>query len=254
MPGDPAYVGLDRTGRYLFTTYYHGARVAVHAIQEDGSIQEEPMQVVNTTENPHSMGTDPTNRYAYVCHTGGNAIFQFRFDAATGKLMPNNPPSISPDAGLGPRHQVFHPVNHFLYVSNEQGSSVSAYLENPETGILTLHQTISSVPPSYEGENTCAHIALHPNGNFVYVSNRGDNSIATFRVNVATGLLMLMGTVATGDTPRSFDLDSTGRFLIAAGEAADNITVYRIDPMTGMPEVLGTYPAGNRPFWVEIVG
>jgi 6-phosphogluconolactonase (cycloisomerase 2 family) len=249
---DAAYVGVDRSGRFLLSAYYQAGKVMVHAINKDGSLASEPRSEVTTDRNAHSAVPDAENRFVFVPHTGPNAIFQFLFDSQTGRLTANQVPKASTPDRTGPRHLRFHPSRPMAYVANEQGSSVTGYRFDP-AGRLESFQTLSTLPPDYQGPNTCAEIKVHPSGRFLYVSNRGHDSIATFSVDAATGRLTRLGHTPTEKTPRSFDLDPSGHFLYAAGQASGKIAAYRIDRGTGELKPLEAYDAGKQPSWLLAV-
>jgi len=115
-------------------------------------------------------------------------------------------------------------------------------------------QSVSTLPSDFKGTNACAEIKLHPTGKFLYVSNRGHDSIARFSVNEHSGELTALGQTPTEKTPRSFDLDSTGRFLYAAGESTGKVAAYRVDGETGELTRTETYTVGSTPWWVLVVG
>src|SRR5207248_1805874 len=178
---------------------------------------------------------------------GPNVIFQFRFDAQTGRLSPNTPQRVEPPEPLGPRHYCFHPTRDIAYFSNEQGCSVTAYRLDPATGALSAVQTISTLPEGYTVRNTCSQIYLTPSARFLYVGNRGHNSIAGFAVDAATGRLTPAGHASTESVPTAFGLDSTGTLLFSAGTATGRLASYRIDGATGALTALDVYTVGKRP-------
>ena len=111
----PTFLSTDRTGRFVLSAYYQGARAAVHPIGFDGSVGGPPIEWLETATGAHAMQTDPSNTFAFVPHIAGNgpnAIFQFRFDEHTGHLTPNSPPRVEPEEHLGPRHYCFHPTQN----------------------------------------------------------------------------------------------------------------------------------------------
>ncbi|MBW3597012.1 MAG: lactonase family protein [Planctomycetes bacterium] len=250
---DPAYVATDRTGRFLLSAYYAAGKVAVHAIGEDGSLSREPVQEIETDEKAHAIVPDRSNRFVFVPHTGPNRIFQFRFDETIGRLSPNDPPIVERPNDTGPRHLTFHPFQNAAYVSDEQGSSVTAYRFRPAAGVLEAGETWSTLPKTFRGGNSCSDIQITPDGRFVYVANRGHDSIAEFLVHPPTGDLVPLGQAETEKTPRSFHISPSGEHLIAAGQATDKLAVYRIDEGTGKLNRLHTYEAGAQPWWVLIV-
>jgi 6-phosphogluconolactonase (cycloisomerase 2 family) len=263
----PTYMATDRTGRFLLSAYYQGAHVAVHPLGEDGAVGAPACDRLDTAQGAHAIQTDPSNRFAFVPHiarfndnvleplresTGPNAIWQLRFDAQTGRLSPNTPLKVEPATRLGPRHYCFHPTLPVAYFSNEQGSSVTAYRLDPATGTLTAAQTLSTLPEGFTARNTCSQIHLTASGQFLYVGNRGHNSLAGFAVDAATGQLTALGHVATEAVPSAFGLDPAGRFVAAAGAATGRLAVYRIQGETGALTPLATYAVGQRPMAVLV--
>jgi 6-phosphogluconolactonase len=246
---DPAYLATDRAGRFLLTAYYVDAKVTVHAIGKDGSLSDQPLQTIPTAEKAHASVPDPSNRFLYVPHTGPNAIFLFRLDAQTGQLTANSPARLETPKNTGPRHIVFHPTLAIAYVANEQGSSVTAYRLDRRSGMLTPLQTMSTLPKGFRGSNACAEIKVHPSGRFLYVANRGHDSIASFALD-DQGKLSVIGNAPTEKTPRSFDIDPSGKYLFAAGQSSGKIASYRVDSKTGELKRLETYEAGRTPWWV----
>ncbi len=250
---DPAQISTDQTGAYLLTAYYVAAKVSVHRLQADGSIQMPPIQETATAANAHAIVADPTNRFVYVPHTGPNAIFQFAFVPGRGTLAPLTPDRKIMPANSGPRHLVFHPTRSIAYIDNEQGSSVTVWAPDRTTGDLTAGQTISTLPDDYQADNACAELRIHPSGKFLYVANRGHNSIAVFTVDASGQRLVSLGATATEAVPRSFDIDPSGRFLIAAGEASGRLATYRIDAERGTLAPLTAFDVGRMPWWVMAV-
>jgi 6-phosphogluconolactonase len=258
----PTFLAPDRTGRFLLSAYYQGAHVAVHPLGADGAVGAPACDKLATAMGAHAIQTDPSNRFAFVPHiarfndnvleplresTGPNAIWQLRFDAQTGRLSPNTPLRVEPATRLGPRHYCFHPALPVAYFSNEQGSSVTAYRLDQTAGTLSASQTLTTLPEGFNARNTCSQIHLTPSGEFLYVGNRGHNSLAGFAVDAATGQLAPLGQVATEAVPSAFGLDPAGRFVAAAGTATGRLAVYRIQGGTGALTPLTTYAVGQRP-------
>src|SRR6266404_5252515 len=257
----PTFLATDRAGRFLLSAYYQGGYAAVHPLAADGAVGAPAVDRQMTATGAHAISADRSNRYALVPHIarlndnvleppkenpGPNVIFQFRFDAQTGRLSPNTPLRVEPAERLGPRHYCFHPTGDMAYFSNEQGCSVTAYRLDPATGALSAVQTISTLPEGYTARNTCSQIHLTPSGQFLYVGNRGYNSIAGFTVE-ATGRLVPIGQAATEPVPSAFCLDPAGHFVVAAGSASGRLASYRINGETGALTPLATYAAGQRP-------
>ncbi|MDE0313744.1 MAG: lactonase family protein [Candidatus Poribacteria bacterium] len=273
LDADTCYIATDKTGKYLLSAYYGAGKVTVHAIGDDKTAQDELIQTVETAPHAHYIETDVSNRFAFVPHTvPANAIYQFHFDPDTGILTENPFGNSNPDEPVGPRHYCEHPNKPIFYFSNEQGSSVSAYnlqKGDPEASIsksgdpdYTVHdapgllwefQTLSTLPADFDEHNSCAQIHIDPQGKFLYVTNRGHDSIAMFSIDEESGELTALGQQLTEPTPRVFNIDETGNFLFAGGQGSGKLATYRIDRENGVLAPLETYEVGENPMWVLFV-
>lgn len=258
LDADTCYIAPDKTGKFLLSAYYGAGQVTVHAIGDDKTVQGDPIQTVKTDIHAHCVETDASNRYAFVPHTvPRNAIYQFHFDEKTGMLTQNIIGNLNPGAPIGPRHFCFHPSKPILYFSNENGSSVSAYTlqeGGDHPGILSdLQEDLSTLPSDFEADNTCAQIHVDPQGQFLYVSNRGHDSIAGFAIDEETGKLSTIGHQLTEPTPRVFNIDGAGNFLFVGGQGSGNLATYRINRQTGELSPLTTYAVGENPMWVLFI-
>ena len=247
---DPTYVYVHRTGKWLLSAYYRAGRVAVHAIEEDGRLELEG-HWYETAEKAHCIRMDRMNWYAYVPHTGPERIYQFEFVHDTGQLLPLDPPFVETPAGYGPRHIWFHPQLYRAYVDNEQGSSVTTYDLSLQDPVLRPQGTISTLPDDFNENNSNADIEVTPDARFLYVSNRGHDSLAGFALD-REGTLTPLGTFPTEETPRSFNIDPTGRFLYAAGQKSNRLAAYHIQP-NGHLLHFETHETGSSPAWVLVV-
>lgn len=245
---DAAFTGTDRTGRWLLSASYGAGKVFVHKINDDGSIQGPAVQAVKTAKTAHFTATDPSNAFVLVPHVKPNAVWQFKLDAASGKLTAAGKGAGGPDKA-GPRHLVFHPTLPMAFTSDEHGSSITAYRFDADKG-LKPEQTLSTVPSGTTGKNAPAEIKMHPTGKFVWVSNRGHDSLAGFAIDKA-GKLTSIGTTPTEAMPRAFEIEPDGKFLLSAGQRSGKVTVYQIDADTGKLTKLESYAAGKAPQWVR---
>jgi len=268
QPHAPTFLAADRTGRFMLVAYYQGGGAAVFHLASDGTVGAPSQNWLPTATGAHAIATDRSNRFAYVPHIariqdnvleppknipGPNTIMQFRFDPESGRLSAHSPPQVAQANLAGPRHYCFHPSLDLAYFSNEQGCSVTSYRIDPSNGTLAPLQTISTLPAGFDARNTCSQIHLTPSGRFLYVGNRGHNSIAGFRAAPDTGLLMPAGHAATEAVPSAFCLDPDGRFLFAAGTASGRLASYRIDGDSGALTSLAVQEVGPRPAAVAAV-
>lgn len=243
------YVSVHRSGEFLFGSYYAAGQVTVHRILDGGTLSTDPIQKIKTDNNAHAVVSDPSGEYLFVPHTRPNKIFQFRIDSSNGELVANNPSSLIRNVDTGPRHLWFHPSLDMAYGSDEQGSSISAYALNSEKGTLTHIDSLSSLPNGFSGSNSTSDIEVHPSGKFVYIANRGHNSIAAFAIDEADGSLSFVEHAAVDPVPRSFNITPKGDFLIAAGQHTNSLKVFRIRE-TGRLTHSQTISIEGDPWWV----
>src|SRR5215831_15644883 len=249
---DPCYVTVDKAGKFVLVANYGGGSVAAFPISDDGKLGESSAFVQHVGHGPnakrqeaahaHSFDLSPDNRFAFVDDLGLDELLVYKFDAQKGTLTPNDPPFAKLDGGAGPRHFAMHPSGRFAYVVSEMHSTVTAFTADQKTGTFHPLQTVSALPKDFKGQNDDAEIQIHPNGKFLYASNRGHDSIAVFSIDPARGVLTKVADVLTqGKIPRSFEIDPTGTYLLAENERSDNIVVFRIDESTG-----GLTPTGQK--------
>jgi len=269
------YISLDRTGRFLFGASYGGNVVSVNAVGSDGRVSAEPLQVIPVGRNAHSIRVDESNKFVFVPSLGSDAVFQFTFDAKTGKLASNTPAVYLAKEVTGPRHFVTSGDNRFVYLLSEMVGTVTTLALDGTTGLLTPVSTVSGIAPDSKlgpgmprvaigGPNApaprntdndiwAADLHLTPNGKFLYVSERTGDTLNAFGVDGANGKLTYLSSARTERQPRGFAIDPKGRFLIATGEKSETISVYAIDQASGALKFLNKYPTGKGANWVEMV-
>lgn len=253
LGGAPCFIIVSENEKYVLVANYVGGNVAVFPIEADGKLgastelKQNSGKGVNKARqeaaHAHSINLDHKNRFAYLCDLGIDKIFIYEFDKKTGKLKANPAQEFfQAKAGVGPRHFAFHPHKHYAFVVNELDSSIAALTRDEDSGTLNEIQTVSTLPADFKGRNnTCADLHISPNGKFIYVSNRGHDSIAAFKVDEKTGKLEFIEHTSTqGKTPRNFVIEPSGKFLLAANQNSDSVVVFRIDEKTGK-----LLPTGN---------
>ena len=182
----------------------------------------------------HSVVISPDNTLAVAPDKGTDKIWLFNIDHKNGQLIPTQQAFLKIQNGAGPRHLVWSKNGAFCYVINELDNTINVIAYNKTKNTFTSIQVISTLPSDYQGESYCADIRLHPNGKFLYGSNRGHDSIARYAVDTTTGKLTFLGTTSTkGTYPRNFRIAQQGKFLYVANQNSRNITSYTIDEATG---------------------
>jgi 6-phosphogluconolactonase len=246
-----AFVSVDPSGRDALAANYGSATVSVlpidsttgrlspatSVIQETGSSIDPQRQ---THAYAHSINCDPSGRFAITCDLGADKIFVYKFDAAAGKLTPNDPPSVSVPPGSGPRHLTFSPDRRFVYAINEMGGTVIAYAFDADKGILTQLQLVKTLKDDVKG-NDSAEVQIDPSGRFLYASNRlTTNYLTIFSIDQQTGKLTLVDYQdSLGKTPRNFRIDPTGKYLLLANQNSDTLVLFAIDRATGRLSPVG---------------
>ncbi len=259
---NPVDAALDPSERFLVVGNYGSGAVAVMPLEADGRLGSVsqlitlagipgPDSVQQKSSHPHAVIFDPSGGYVIVPDKGFDKTFLFRF--ASGRLVPTDQASVASKAGAAPRHTTFHPSLPVLYVNNELDSTVTVF--NWNAGQATEAQVVSTIPHGHEGRNTTAEIAASPCGRFLYVSNRGQDSVVLFRITPGSGRLTYAGNTPTGGRrPRFFTLDPAAERLYAANQDSDDITGFRIDPASGVPEPMGVVARTGSPSAISFVG
>jgi 6-phosphogluconolactonase len=246
----PCYVSLDKTAKVAMTAQYSGGSVSSFRIGDDGALSNAVSVIQHqgsgadpkrqAAPHAHSIRMAPDNKYAVACDLGLDKVLIYRVDLGTGELVSHGFGTVPP--GSGPRHLAFHPNGHFAFVNNEMKMTVSTMAYDGVKGALTLADTVSTIPAEDRGMAglSTAETVVHPNGKFVYVSNRGHDTVAVLRCDAATGKLTLVANVKTeGKTPRNFALDLTGKWMIAGHQNGNSAAVFKVDPESGIPSFTG---------------
>lgn len=260
----PCHVNIDHTGKNVLVANYGSGSASVIPIKSNGSLGEPTgfVQHTGSSVNPnrqkephaHSINPGPDNRFAFVADLGIDKIMIYRLDVEKGTIEENNPPFAKLKPGAGPRHFTFHPNGKYAYVINELDCTVTAFTYEPASGALNDIQSITTLPEGFNGSNTCAEVRVHPNGRFLYGSNRGHNSIAVYRINRRYGTLTFVEhETADIKTPRNFNIDPTGKFCLVANQDGNSIVVFRINRRTGELEPTGHKITVGRPVCIRFL-
>ncbi len=258
-PGSPPHLSVHKSGRWVLVAHYNssdGGYASVLPIAPDGKLGA-PQERIPVGLKTHMIITDPTGRFAFVPCTNSNYIAQYFFDASSGKLRPNDPPTAAPPAGAGPRHMAFHPTLPLVYVINETASTLTSFVYNPDKGTLSEPQTLDTLPSTFDRkQNSTAHVLVSPSGKFVYGSNRGHDSIVIFSVDPQTGRLHRIGWEQAGGrirTPRNFAVDPEGKFLLVANQDSDSVIVFRIGEDGSLSPQGDAVPTGPKPTFIGVL-
>lgn len=256
------HVWVDSAGRNVLAASYGSGTIASLPIKEDGSLGEATAVIQHVgsgpdkgrQEKPHAHAIYQNGDFVYACDLGTDDIFIYKFDSARGTLTPNDPKSGRVPAGSGPRHLAFHPKGGLAFVNNEMTSAVTAFTHDAAKGVLTPIHTLSTIPDDFDkSKNSTAEIHCHPNGKFVYVSNRGHDSIAVYSIAADGKLTRVEIADARVKVPRGFGISPDGKWLIAAGQSSNDLALHAIDAASGKLAFKSIIGSVGMPVNVEFV-
>lgn len=260
----PCHLCVDPSGETVMAANYNSGSLASFPIQKNGAVgvMSALIQDKGSSVNPkrqegphaHCVICGPKSHWALACDLGLDKVLVFHVNPSDATFIANKPPSLSVKPGAGPRHIALHPNNKFAYVINELDSTLTAFSWNATDGTLKELQTISTVPTGFKGQNFPAEIAVHPNGKFIFGSNRGHDSIVVYKVDDKTGTVTLVGHhLCGGHWPRHFEIDTTGKLLLVANEQSEGTSIFRINTDTGGLTPTGTTLALERAMCVKCI-
>lgn len=237
----PCHITVDATNQLAFVSNYVGGVVCVYPIMKNGALGEasqvitlEGKSVTPRQEgsHPHSVNISPDNEFLFIADLGTDKIMSYQIDFENKKLLPTEQASVKVQEGAGPRHFTFHPNGKYAYVVNELDATVNVF--DYDNGKLTEKQSLSTLPTDFKGDSWCADIHVHPNGKFLYASNRGHDSIVIYEIDESNGMLKTIGHESTqGGYPRNFMVEPSGKHLWVANQNSDNIVKFEINQQTG---------------------
>lgn len=248
-----AYLNVDKSGKYLLGASYVGAKVASYPIDALYTVEDKAVQIIDTPPKAHCVFIDAANKFVYVPVLGADEILQFKFDAGSGKLTPNDPPSIKTKQGAGPRHFTIHPNKKWAYLITETTATIGTYSIDQSKGTLTEVAFVDT--GDWNGKDSAAASDIHvtPDGKFVYGAVRTTSTLHGFKIDPDKGTLTKAGKWPTEKTPRGFNIDPRGKYLVAVGMDSGGMTVHSIDAGSGELKPAHQYKVGTQPNWVEIV-
>ena len=241
------HISTDPEGRVLFVANYSTGNIASYPILPDGSIGERASLIQFIGEGPnekrqksphaHSVVPSPEGQFLYACDLGSDKIWIFQIDPTTGELAAAKAPFALVPPGSGPRHIVLSADGQYAYVNNEMGLSTSVFSRDPSNGSLELLETVPTrMNPSASANGlSSAAILLHPNGQWLYVTSRGNDTVSHYSINPQDGTLTLVEEVPAGvEIPRGAAIDPSGQWLLVAGQKDHRIVSLSIHPETGV--------------------
>ncbi|MFT5467640.1 MAG: 6-phosphogluconolactonase [Verrucomicrobiales bacterium] len=235
------FLSVDATGKTVLVSNYTTGDVASLSVSEDGSLVGPVSYFKHEGEAPkaHCFVISPDNRFAFAADLGIDKVMSYRLDAVTATLTPNDPAFAESPPGSGPRHLTFHPSGKFVYVINEKGNTISVFDYAAETGSLSNHQTISTLPEDFEGRTNTADLKITPDGKFLYGTNRGHDSIAAYSIGEDGKLTLIEIIPSLGKGPQNLAISPGGQQLLCANMPGNNVVVFKIDSKTGKLAAIG---------------
>lgn len=260
-----AHVAVNQAATVLAAVNYGDGNTVTVGVQPDGSLGEPVSDMPHSGSSvhptrqgephPHSANFTPDGLFVIVPDLGTDELVAYSVDPQTAELERTPDPQVRMEPGSGPRHMTFHSNGRWAYVINELASTVAVMHYRTQAGQLEHVQTISTLPEEYDGPaNTTAEVLVHPNGRFLYGSNRGSNTIAVFSIDPGDGQLEAVERVPTGgDWPRNFRLSPEGHFLLVANQRSDSVHVFTVDTGTGRLSPTGVSVTVPNPMCVRFV-
>lgn len=265
VSGGVCAMAVMRTGTtsFLVCADFPGGSLSVLPMDRTGTLAMPSHVIQHPTLPPASAGgkkrmprahdvkVTPDNKALLVADLGLGKVLMYLLDVDAGKLSQIGKLEIEDP---GPRHIAFHPQHSIAYVVNQRGGTVVAFTYDTTTGQMSFKKRVPTLPSDFEGNNYCADIHVHPNGKFLYASNRGHDSIAMYKL-FPDGLPNYLGNISSGGhAPWSFVVTSDGGFVLVTNQKSNSLQVFRIEPQTGwlhgtgkMVEVPGPVSVALRP-------
>ena len=257
----PCYITVDKTGKWIVTGNYSSGNFTILPVNKKGEIQRSTQTIqlsgksIDTARqnSPHVHTTffAKNNNVLYVTDLGIDKIMGYSFDSKKGTVKPLSQKFITTKAGSGPRHLDISVDGKFLYVVQELSGTVTLY--SVKNNALKEKQSLSTLPLDFKGTAASADIHIAPDGNFLYVSNRGEsNTIAIYKIDKKNGNLMLVNHQSTlGLTPRNFNFDPSGKYLLVANQNSNEVVIFERNIATGFLKDTGNRIALGKPVCIK---
>lgn len=243
--GAAAHVAVDDQGELLSIAHWGGKAVTLIALdasgapRSDGLLTFEPRferagpRKVQTQSRPHWSKFTADGNHLHVTDLGGDRLWTFKVSREPLGLSVHS--EIVFPAGFGPRHMDFDPTDSRAYVSGELSSEIATLVYDSSASLPSLNKIYATLgADDHEPENNTSEVRVHPSGRFVYIGNRGHDSIAVFSIDAESGTLTPVERESVrGIWPRNFNLDPSGQWMIVAGQYSDSLTVFAINEDSG---------------------
>ena len=228
----PCHVAINEDGDKAIVSNYTGGNFSLYTIKNDGALNEAFQILDHTTDSviSHAHSAQFFGNDLYTSNLGLNAVFNYRLANNTYELI--SPSIVEIPDNSGPRHFSLTKDGKFIYIINELSSTITS-ARKTEKGFEVI-ETVSTLDSHFKGESYCADIHLSEDEQFIYGSNRGENSMVVFKRDPQSGVLEKIQNISVqGDWPRHFTLDPTGKFVLVANQKSNNISVFKVDKTNG---------------------
>ncbi len=259
----PCHVNVHPSGKFIFVSHYKSGNFVVLPVDEEGVIGEPTANiqlkgmgtVMPQQGQPHTHSAVPSKdgKFLYVSDLGLDKILIYTFDEATGAVAPAAKPFIKTIPGAGPRHFAFNPDGDFAFSAEEISSTICSYKVDKQSGGLQLVQRLSALPQAYIGNNSCADVHTSADGNYVYISNRGYNGLAMFKVDGNGRMKNIAYMKTIGERPRNFLPDPQGEFMLVGNRDSDEINIFTIEKNGKLTDTGGSLPVPS-PVCIKYLG
>jgi 6-phosphogluconolactonase len=226
---EPCHLSVHPSGRYVLSANWGSGSIVVHRIGRGGTLGPATHVVESRKPHAHMVMTDPTGRFVLAVHLGAGTVSTYDLDLESGRLRLRS--ELALHHGAGPRHLAFHPRGTMVYVVNELDSTVTACGYDPASGRVEPRETVRTVPEDVAVENFPSAVRVSPDGRFVYVGNRGHDSIGV--LSTEAGLRLLATYPCGGQFPRDLAFQGNGRLLWVANQRTDTVVGLAVDPADG---------------------
>ncbi|NIJ45515.1 6-phosphogluconolactonase [Wenyingzhuangia heitensis] len=238
----PCYVSTKNG--YLLNANYADGSINLHKIDSSGKLSD----ILDTEQHnynipskhkrqkksfAHSCYFEPNSNNIIAIDLGANKILFSSIDTQSDTFVSNAFSELQMPSESGPRLLTFHPTLPIFYVVNELNATVTVVQKNTKKNTYSIVETVTTLPSNFKENNTAAHIEITKDGKFLYMSNRGHDSITVFNVTKNGTLNFVERVSVNGKHPRNFSLSTDNQFLVVANRDTNNICSFKRNTTTG---------------------
>jgi len=252
---DPCHIVIDKKEQNVYVSNFMNGSICVIPIDKDGSLKAEYESIQHQGSSinkqrqagPHAHACvfDKEEKIAIIPDLGLDKLMVYKMDKENGKLA-ELVIGLDVIKGGGPRSGCFNKKGDKCYFIMELASMIVVYNYDKERCEFSEIQCVKTIPNDFKMDNICAHIQLSKDEKYLYASNRGHDSIVTYKVDKDDGKLSYFESVSCfGKTPRHFSIDPTGKYILVANQDSDGVVVMKIDENTGKMKKVNILEVGT---------